>query len=90
VDPTSVHKALQRIRERKLVNFIPWGPASIQVCVLGVCWVLGAGCWVLYGVCGVCVVCAVCCVLCAVCCVLWVYVLSAVYVLCTVCIVGAL
>jgi tubulin gamma len=26
-----VHKALQRIRERKLVNFIPWGPASIQV-----------------------------------------------------------
>ena len=23
--------ALQRIRERKLVNFIPWGPASIQV-----------------------------------------------------------
>jgi tubulin gamma len=31
VDPTQVHKALQRIRERKLVNFIPWGPASIQV-----------------------------------------------------------
>lgn len=28
---TQVHKALQRIRERKLVNFIPWGPASIQV-----------------------------------------------------------
>ena len=26
-----VHKALQRIRERQLVNFIPWGPASIQV-----------------------------------------------------------
>ncbi|CAM9141407.1 unnamed protein product [Ascophyllum nodosum] len=26
-----VHKALQRIRERKLVSFIPWGPASIQV-----------------------------------------------------------
>jgi hypothetical protein len=26
-----VHKALQRIRERKLVDFIPWGPASIQV-----------------------------------------------------------
>lgn len=26
-----MHKALQRIRERKLVNFIPWGPASIQV-----------------------------------------------------------
>ncbi|GMI53249.1 hypothetical protein ScalyP_jg6095 [Parmales sp. scaly parma] len=31
VDPTQVHKSLQRIRERKLVNFIPWGPASIQV-----------------------------------------------------------
>lgn len=31
VDPTQVHKALQRIRERRLVNFIPWGPASIQV-----------------------------------------------------------
>lgn len=31
VDPTQVHKALQRIRERKLVNFITWGPASIQV-----------------------------------------------------------
>jgi tubulin gamma len=31
VDPTQVHNALQRIRERKLANFIPWGPASIQV-----------------------------------------------------------
>ncbi|KAF3778416.1 Tubulin gamma chain [Nymphaea thermarum] len=31
VDPTQVHKSLQRIRERKLVNFIEWGPASIQV-----------------------------------------------------------
>ena len=31
MDPTQVHKALQRIRERKLVDFIPWGPASIQV-----------------------------------------------------------
>lgn len=31
VDPTQVHKSLQRIRERKLTNFIPWGPASIQV-----------------------------------------------------------
>lgn len=31
VDPTEVHKSLQRIRERKLANFIPWGPASIQV-----------------------------------------------------------
>jgi len=26
-----VHKSLQRIRERKLTQFIPWGPASIQV-----------------------------------------------------------
>ncbi|KAL3222004.1 hypothetical protein MRX96_029039 [Rhipicephalus microplus] len=26
-----VHKSLQKIRERKLVQFIPWGPASIQV-----------------------------------------------------------
>jgi len=31
VDPTQVHKSLQRIRERKLAKFIPWGPASIQV-----------------------------------------------------------
>ena len=31
VDPTQVHKSLQRIRERRLANFIPWGPASIQV-----------------------------------------------------------
>eukprot|EP00941_MAST-03F_sp_MAST-3F-sp1_P001561 g1561.t1 len=31
VDPTQVHKALQRIRERRLATFIPWGPASIQV-----------------------------------------------------------
>ena len=31
VDPTQVHKSLQRIRERKLCRFIPWGPASIQV-----------------------------------------------------------
>ena len=30
-DPTQVHKSLQRIRERKLTRFIPWGPASIQV-----------------------------------------------------------
>jgi tubulin gamma len=30
-DPTEVHKSLLRIRERKLANFIPWGPASIQV-----------------------------------------------------------
>ncbi|CAE1300017.1 TUBG [Acanthosepion pharaonis] len=31
VDPTQVHKSLQRIRERKLAQFISWGPASIQV-----------------------------------------------------------
>uniref|UniRef100_A0A7S2JP68 Tubulin gamma chain n=1 Tax=Cyanoptyche gloeocystis TaxID=77922 RepID=A0A7S2JP68_9EUKA len=31
VDPSQVHKSLQRIRERKLANFITWGPASIQV-----------------------------------------------------------
>lgn len=31
VDPTQVHKSLQRIRERKLAKFITWGPASIQV-----------------------------------------------------------
>ncbi|GAX73387.1 hypothetical protein CEUSTIGMA_g840.t1 [Chlamydomonas eustigma] len=31
VDPTQVHKSLQRIRERKSANFIEWGPASIQV-----------------------------------------------------------
>jgi len=31
VDPTQVHKSLQRIRERKLAQFIEWGPASIQV-----------------------------------------------------------
>merc|ERR1712187_312963 len=30
VDPTQVHKSLQRIRERKLAKFIKWGPASIQ------------------------------------------------------------
>ena len=26
-----VHKSLLRIRERKLAQFIPWGPAGIQV-----------------------------------------------------------
>eukprot|EP00698_Gefionella_okellyi_P000268 TRINITY_DN1022_c0_g1_i1.p1 TRINITY_DN1022_c0_g1~~TRINITY_DN1022_c0_g1_i1.p1 ORF type:complete len:464 (-),score=115.58 TRINITY_DN1022_c0_g1_i1:718-2109(-) len=31
VDPTQVHRSLQRIRERRLAQFIPWGPASIQV-----------------------------------------------------------
>lgn len=29
-----VHESLQRIHERKLVNFIEWGPASIQVCLI--------------------------------------------------------
>jgi len=31
VDPTQVHKSRQRIRERKMVSFIPWGPATLQV-----------------------------------------------------------
>lgn len=31
VDPTDVHTSLLRIRERQMANFIPWGPASIQV-----------------------------------------------------------
>lgn len=31
VDPTQVHKSLQRIRQKKMVNFIPWGPSGIQV-----------------------------------------------------------
>lgn len=31
VDPTEVHKSLLRVRERRLANFIPWGPASMQV-----------------------------------------------------------
>jgi len=31
VDPTEVHKSLQRIRDRSDISFIPWGPASIQV-----------------------------------------------------------
>lgn len=31
VDPSEVYKSLQRIRERKLVRFIDWGPGSIQV-----------------------------------------------------------
>lgn len=31
IDPTEIHKALQRIRERNALNFIPWGPASVQV-----------------------------------------------------------
>jgi len=31
VDPSEIHKSLQRIRERKLAQFIRWGPAGIQV-----------------------------------------------------------
>lgn len=31
VDPTQVHKSLQRIRIRKQAQFVPWGPAGIQV-----------------------------------------------------------
>uniref|UniRef100_A0A2K5EM06 Tubulin/FtsZ GTPase domain-containing protein n=1 Tax=Aotus nancymaae TaxID=37293 RepID=A0A2K5EM06_AOTNA len=34
VDPTQVHKSLQRIQEQKLANFISWGPASIQLALL--------------------------------------------------------
>ena len=33
VDPSLVHKSLQRIRERKLATFVPWAPASIQVAI---------------------------------------------------------
>ncbi|CAL6309885.1 unnamed protein product [Bathycoccus prasinos] len=31
VDAFQVHKSLQRIREKRLINFIDWGPANIQV-----------------------------------------------------------
>lgn len=31
IEPTQIHKALQRMRERQTVRFIPWGPSSIQV-----------------------------------------------------------
>lgn len=31
VDPSQVHKSLQRIRERRLAPFIEWAPASVQV-----------------------------------------------------------
>ncbi|CAL6306144.1 unnamed protein product [Bathycoccus prasinos] len=33
VDAFQVHKSLQRIREKRLINFIDWGPANIQVVV---------------------------------------------------------
>lgn len=31
VAPKEIHRALQRMRERRAIRFIPWGPASIQV-----------------------------------------------------------
>lgn len=31
VDASQLHKSLQRMREKKSVKFMPWGPASIQV-----------------------------------------------------------
>eukprot|EP01023_Acetabularia_acetabulum_P066600 TRINITY_DN9013_c0_g1_i2.p1 TRINITY_DN9013_c0_g1~~TRINITY_DN9013_c0_g1_i2.p1 ORF type:complete len:501 (+),score=84.14 TRINITY_DN9013_c0_g1_i2:196-1698(+) len=31
VDPTQVHKSLQRVQDKKLANFIEWGPGGIQV-----------------------------------------------------------
>lgn len=31
VDATQIHKSLQRVREKKLANFIDWGPSSIQI-----------------------------------------------------------
>lgn len=33
VEPTQVHKALQRIKERKMVNFIDWCPVNLQVAI---------------------------------------------------------
>ncbi|KAG8930346.1 gamma-tubulin [Tulasnella sp. 417] len=33
LDPTDVYQSLLRIRERQMANFIPWGPASIQVAI---------------------------------------------------------
>lgn len=31
VDPSEIHKSLHRIREKSDIQFIPWGPANIQV-----------------------------------------------------------
>jgi len=31
LDPAQVHKSLQKIRQKNLARFIPWGPAGIQV-----------------------------------------------------------
>ncbi|KAF8967468.1 tubulin gamma [Flammula alnicola] len=31
IDPADVHQSLLRIRDRNLANFVPWGPASLQV-----------------------------------------------------------
>lgn len=33
VEPTQVQKALQRIKERKLVQFVDWCPVNFQVAV---------------------------------------------------------
>jgi tubulin gamma len=29
VDPSQIHKSLQRIKEKRLANMIEWGPTSI-------------------------------------------------------------
>lgn len=34
VDPSEVHSALSRIRDKRRAEFIPWGPASMQVALL--------------------------------------------------------
>lgn len=31
IEPAQIHKAMERIRERKMIQFIEWGPAAIQV-----------------------------------------------------------
>ncbi|KAH7816845.1 Tubulin gamma chain [Monocercomonoides exilis] len=33
VEQMQIHKSLQRIKERKMINFIPWAPASFQITV---------------------------------------------------------
>jgi len=35
VDAGQIHRSLQRVRERRLARFIPWGPAGIQVALAG-------------------------------------------------------
>lgn len=34
IEPVQIHKSLQRIRERKLANFVDWAPANYQVAVV--------------------------------------------------------